>query len=65
MKRNKLCPYKGHCNNDCYDEFPCDFAVVFDKLQRKIDRLKNQNSILKAENERLCDRIDIILHPNF
>lgn len=53
MKKNTLCPYKRHCNNECYGENPCDFAKSFDRLQRKIDRLTKENESLKADRESL------------
>lgn len=65
MKKNKLCPYKRHCSNECYGESPCDFAKSFDKLQRKIDRLTKENESLKADKESLQNRLNTILNPNF
>lgn len=64
-KRNKLCHYRGHCNDACYGENSCDFAKAFDRLQKKIDRLTAENQNLKAENESLSTRLNTILNPNF
>lgn len=33
----KLCPRKRVCRDECYGENPCDFALSFDRLARKID----------------------------
>ena len=63
--RNRQCPYKGHCNDVCYGETPCDFAVKFDQMQRKINRLTEENASLKKENAELKQRLDTVLHPNF
>ena len=58
MKRNKLCPYKKHCRDECYGESPCSFAKAFDGLQRKIDRLGEQNRKLSEEKEKLTARVE-------
>lgn len=63
--RNRQCPYKGHCTNVCYGENPCDFALKFDKMQKKITRLGAENEALKKENAALKAKLDTILHPNF
>lgn len=65
MKKNKLCPYKKHCRDECYGENPCSFAKAFDGLQRKIDRLKAENQELKADNENLNKRLDCLMNPDF
>lgn len=36
-KRNKLCPYKKTCSNVCYGSQPCEWALAFDKLSRKLE----------------------------
>lgn len=36
MKRCRLCPYRKHCRDVCYDDAPCDFARAFDSLDRKL-----------------------------
>lgn len=36
-KRNKFCPYKKFCREECYGSQPCDFALAFDKLSRKLE----------------------------
>ena len=35
-KRCKLCPYKKTCSDVCYGSQPCDFALAFDSLERRI-----------------------------
>lgn len=57
MRRNKICPDKKHCRDECYGENPCCFAKAFDGLQGKIDRLKEQNKKLSDENENLRERV--------
>lgn len=37
MAKCKLCPRRKVCKDECYGENPCDFAVAFDRLGRKID----------------------------
>lgn len=58
MKKNKFCPYKKHCHDECYGENPCSFAKAFDGMQKKIDNLKAQNVKLVEENEKLRERVD-------
>lgn len=45
----KLCPRKRVCRDECYGENPCDFALAFDKLARKIDRKTVCIESLKAD----------------
>lgn len=33
----KHCPQRKYCKDECYGENPCDFALAFDKLARRID----------------------------
>lgn len=49
--KNRHCPYRGHCSNECYGENPCDFALKFDRMQAKITRLEKRNSKLTQEVE--------------
>ena len=53
MKKCKHCPYRKHCNDACYGENPCAFAVAFDKLARKIDIKTVCIESLRAEIEKL------------
>lgn len=63
--KNKQCPYRTHCSNECYGDNPCDFAAKFDKMQKKINRLSKANSDLVQENTALKERLDTLLHPKF
>lgn len=36
MAKCKTCPHRKTCRNECYGENPCDFALAFDRLSRKI-----------------------------
>lgn len=45
--KNKICPYRRLCRDECYGENPCSFAKAFDGLQKKIDRLEKENKRLK------------------
>lgn len=36
MAKCKTCPHKKICRNECYGENPCNFALAFDRLARKI-----------------------------
>ena len=47
----KLCPRKRVCHDECYGENPCDFAVAFDKLARKLDLKTVCIESLKSELE--------------
>lgn len=48
--KNKICPYKRVCRDECYGDNPCCFAKAFDGLNKKLQNLKR-------ENERLKERI--------
>jgi len=47
--KNKLCPYKKVCRDECYGETPCCFAKAFDGLQRKITRLEKDTKQLEEK----------------
>ena len=51
--KNKFCPYKKTCRDNCYGETPCAFAQAFDGLARKIDRKTSYIESLRAENAEL------------
>lgn len=57
--KSKLCPYKKHCHNagDCET---CDFGIAFGRLEKRIVRLKKENGGLKAQNEELRHRIELV-----
>ena len=65
MKRNKLCPYKKHCRDECYEDNACSFAKAFDGLQSKIRKLEDENKKLREENEGLNRKLDLWAEPNF
>lgn len=41
-RRSKLCPYRKRCADTCYGENPCDFALAFDDLSKKLERWKQR-----------------------
>lgn len=47
-KRNKFCPYKKFCREECYGSQPCDFALAFDKLSRKLEWWKGKSAALET-----------------
>lgn len=47
--RNKLCPYKKTCVNTCYGSQPCEWAVAFDKLSRKLEWWKGKAEELERK----------------
>lgn len=47
-KRNKFCPYKKFCREECYGSQPCDFALAFDKLARKLEWWKGKSAALET-----------------
>lgn len=51
--KNKFCPYKKTCRDNCYGETPCALAQAFDGLARKIDRKTSCIESLRAENAEL------------
>lgn len=41
-KRNKFCPYKKTCRQECYGSQPCEWALAIDKLSRKLEWWKGK-----------------------
>ena len=41
-KRNKFCPYKKICRQECYGSQPCEWALTIDKLSRKLEWWKGK-----------------------
>lgn len=64
--KNRKCPMHKHCwdykDNNCDN---CDIGKSISGLHKKVDRLKTENLKLKAENEELKSRIDVLLNPSF
>lgn len=56
--KNKFCPYKKTCRDNCYGERPCAFAQAFDGLARKIARKTARIDSLLAENAALKARLE-------
>lgn len=56
--KNKFCPYKKTCRDNCYGELPCAFAQAFDGLSRKIDRKTACIESLRAENAELKAKLE-------
>lgn len=56
--KNKFCPYKKICRDNCYGETPCAFAQAFDGLARKIARKTVCIDSLRAENAALKARLE-------
>lgn len=51
--KNKLCPYKKVCHDECYGEQPCDFAKTFDRLAHELDLRQVAIESLRAERDAL------------
>ena len=49
MAKCKLCPRKKICRDTCYGENPCDFALAFERLGRKLDLKETCIESLKTE----------------
>lgn len=49
MAKCKTCPHKKTCWNECYGDIPCDFALAFDRLSRKIADKDKVIAELRAE----------------
>lgn len=56
--KNKFCPYKKTCRDNCYGERPCALAQAFDGLARKIDRKTSCIESLRAENAELKAKLE-------
>lgn len=52
-RKNKICPYRRECRDECYGESTCCFALAFDGLQSKIDTLRQKNKALTERIEKL------------
>lgn len=64
MKKCKHCPMKRHCKDACYGENPCDFALAFDKLARRIDLktvcIESLRSELQKKNDKMVNIDDVL-----
>ncbi len=52
QRRSKDCPYKKTCTNVCYGSQPCDFALAFEGLERKIAWWRERADYLMARLKR-------------
>lgn len=57
MKKCKHCPMKKHCKDECYGENPCAFALTFDNLARRIDLKTVCIQSLRADLQKMNDKI--------
>lgn len=71
MAKCGICPMKKHCR-DAGNGENCAYGEAFNKLVRKIARLRSKNKELMALNDQLRrdvaeleSRINIITNPNF
>ena len=58
-RRNKLCPYKKTCRQECYGSQPCEWALIIDKLTRKLEWWKRKAERLERklpQTDRLVPR---------
>ena len=67
-KRSKDCPYKKTCTDVCYGSQPCEWALAFDKLSRKLEWWQGKAEKLERQlsrNERLVPRFygDYVFSP--
>lgn len=62
--KNRKCPHHKNCwdYGSCED---CEVGKCVSGLHKRIDRLKTENLKLKAENEELKSRLDVLLNPSF
>lgn len=64
--KNRKCPIHKNCwdykDNNCDS---CDVGKCVSGLHKKLDKVKTENLKLKAENEELKAKIDVLLHPDF
>ena len=60
----KSCPVKKTCWDKGTCE-SCEFGKVFKRMNKRIDKLKTENVKLKAKNEELNIRIDVLMNPKF
>lgn len=62
--KSKTCPYRNNCYGVGTCE-TCEFGRAIESLKNKIKRLKAQNGALRAENEELKGRLEVLMNPNF
>ena len=55
-EKSKLGPRKGTCKDTCYGEQPCDFALAFDRLARKLDLNTVCTESLRTECDELKEK---------
>ena len=58
MAKCKICPRKRVCRGECYGDNPCDFALTFDRLGKKLDRKTVCVESLNAEKTQLRRELD-------
>lgn len=51
MAKCKKCPRWRVCRNECYGESPCEFAVAFDQIGKKLDTKTTCAESMKAERD--------------
>lgn len=50
MAKCKDCPHKKTCRDECYGDNPCDFALAYDRLARKV---KARDDIIQKQRVEL------------
>ena len=60
----KSCPVKKTCWDKGACE-SCEFGKVFKRMNKRIDKLQTENVKLKAKNEELNIRIDVLMNQKF
>lgn len=68
VRRSKQCPYKKTCYNVCYGSPPCDFALAFDHMERRLEWWKSKVEALERKlkcTDRLVPRFygDYVFSP--
>ncbi len=56
-KKCKACPVRRTCQDECYGENPCAFAVAFENLGKKLDRKEVCIESLTAERDAAVKKI--------
>ena len=62
--KSTICPYRRHCLDSGACE-TCDHGIAYEKLSKKVGKLKRENELLKNKIDYLNTLVDVLKNPNF
>lgn len=57
MAKCKMCPRWRVCRDECYGENPCDFALVFDQIEKRLGLKETCIESLRSERDEALERV--------